>query len=268
MNKDFSFLKNIKLALFDMDGTIYLGNQLFNYSKELIETLVTRGVKVVFVTNNPSKSKKDYVKKLLGMGIKVDEDNFFTSVDASCYLLKQKFNNEKIYVQSTKSCYKQLKESGLNVTNKYDESVKAILVAYDTELTYKKLNITSKLLTKLNVPYYATNPDWVCPTEYGYVPDCGSLCFMYEKATGKTPIYIGKPEPLIIDLAIKKYSFDKSEVILVGDRIYTDIKSGYNAGIKTVLMLCGEAKLADVKASDIKPDYIFDDIKSFYEAIK
>ena len=258
--KDYSALKDKKLWLFDMDGTIYLGDKIFDGTLELLDNIVKSGGKYVFITNNSSKGKGDYVKKVRSMGIKADENNFYTSVDAAASLLKEQFKNELIYAQGTKSFIKNLKAEGLNVTTGYDEKSKCVIVAFDTELTADKLSITCKTLLK-DLPYYATNPDWVCPTEFGYIPECGSMCFGIEKATGKTPVFIGKPSPLMIDEVIKKFGNRKSDAVIVGDRLYTDVASGVNAGVDTVLVLSGESTVKDVDKSETKPTFTISDVK-------
>ena len=196
--KNISSLKEKKLWLFDMDGTIYLGDTLFEGVKELLKAIEDNGGKYVFITNNSSKSTLDYVSKLSKMGLNVKEDNFYTSAEASGALLKEKFGKEKIYAQGTKSFVKGLVDFGLNVTELPEEDIACVIVGFDRELTQAKLENTCRALLK-DVPYYATNPDWVCPTEFGYVPDCGSMCFGLEKATGKTPEFIGKPKPTMIN---------------------------------------------------------------------
>ena len=122
------------------------------------------------------------------------------------------------------------------------------------------MRTTSKVLTKLNVPYYATNPDWVCPVDFGYIPDCGSMCFGYEKATGKTPIFIGKPSPIMINEVAKKFSVNKSQIVVIGDRLYTDIAAGENAGVDTVLVLSGEATIESMQNFSEKPTYVFNGV--------
>lgn len=265
--KDLTVLKNKKLFLFDMDGTVYMENRLYKYVSELLEKIVELGGHYVFITNNSSKSVKDYIKKLGDMGIKCTEDNFFTSTQAGSLLLKDRFEDKLIYVQATDSCKAELKRSGLNITDSYDEKACAILVGFDSEITGEKMRTTSKMLTKLDVPYYATNPDWVCPVEFGYVPDCGSMCFGYEKATGKKPIFIGKPNPMMVNLAMSKFGVKPKETLVVGDRIYTDIASGYNAGVDTVLVLSGESKIEDYNASEIKPDFLLENVGEIYKSL-
>lgn len=259
--KDLSSLKDKKLFLFDLDGTIYLENRVFDGTLRLLNAIKKRGDKYVFITNNSSKSCKGYIKKLKKMGIACGKENFFTSTMATEILLKEKFGDNKIFVQGTRAFIKELKKYGVKLTTKYDKDVSAILVGFDTELTAKKMRITSKMLTEVKVPYYATNPDWVCPVSFGYVPDCGSMCFGYEKATGRTPEFIGKPSPTIIDLAIKKANADKSFTVVIGDRIYTDIASGINAGVDTVLVLSGETKKEDCLSSEIKPAYVINGVE-------
>lgn len=266
---DFNEIKNKKLFLFDMDGTIYLDNMLFEGIKELFSSIKSNGGRYVFITNNSSKSVSDYVKKLEKLGLDVTEDDFFTSSQAASRLIKSKFNDELIYCQGTKSFIKQLKDDGVNVTEEYSENAKAILVGFDTELTGEKLKTTSKMLTLFkDIPYYATNPDWVCPVDFGYIPDCGSMCFGLEKATGRKPKYISKPEPDMIYTVIDKYGYKKEDTVVFGDRIYTDIASGVNAGVDTVLVLSGEATIDDYKGSQIKPKYVLESVSRLNEIIK
>lgn len=258
--KDCSLLKDKKLWLFDMDGTVYLGNKLFDGTTELLEKITADGGKYVFITNNSSKGIEDYVKKVTAMGIKADESNFYTSVDAAIMLLKERFGKGLIYAQGTKSFIKNLKSGGLNVTEKYDENSECVIVGFDTELTLEKLSATCRTLL-MDIPYYATNPDWVCPTEFGYVPDCGSMCFGIEKATGKTPVFIGKPNPVMIEEVIKKFGAEKSDAVVIGDRIYTDVASGVNAGVDTVLVLSGETTAEVCNESKIKPSLVLSGVK-------
>lgn len=262
--KNAAALQDKKLYLFDMDGTIYRENDLFDGVIELLKKIKDKGGRYAFITNNPSKSVKDYVKKLNRLGIKeVDEDNFFTSAQAAIMIMKEKFGNALIYAQGTKSFIKELKASGLNVTQKYTDNAAAVLVAFDPELTGKKLRTTCETLTKNDIPYYATNPDWVCPVDFGSIPDCGSMCVGIEYATGKKPIYIGKPEPTMIFELMKKFGYEKKDVVVIGDRLYTDIASGVNAGVDTICVLSGEATLADIEAATAKdtPTFVLNSVK-------
>ena len=222
--KDFSCLQQKKLYLLDMDGTIYLDNSLFEGVREFLLGVKQRGARFVFITNNSSRSVFDYVKKLHDLGLDfVCEQDFFTSTQCAKILFKQKFDSALIYAQGTKSFISELKDFGLNITENYDANAVAVLVGFDNELTSEKLRNTCKMLTKHDVPYYATNPDWVCPVDFGYVPDCGSMCFGIEKATGKAPIYIGKPQPQMIYSVMEKFGVDKKDTVVFGDRLYTNV---------------------------------------------
>ena len=262
--KDASSLQTKKLYLFDMDGTVYLDNDLFEGVYELLQKITNAGAKYVFITNNSSKSVSDYVAKMHRLGLPfVSEENFFTSAQATVALMKEKHEGELIYLQGTKSFVEECVKNGLNVTTSYTEQAKVVLVGFDPEFTGEKVYNTCKILTKFNVAYYATNPDWVCPVEFGYIPDCGSMCKSIERATGKTPIFIGKPKPEMIYAVMKKFGAKKQETVVIGDRLYTDIASGNNAGVDTVCVLSGEVKLNDVKkASGVEvPTFVLNSVK-------
>lgn len=261
--KEATLLKKKKLYLFDMDGTIYLEDKLFDGVKELFENIRSNGGRYVFITNNSSKSVKDYVKKIRRLGIEADEDNFFTSTQATIMLLKEKHDGEVIYAQGTKSFIKELKKSGLKIVTKYDERTSVVLVGNDLEVTGEKLRATCETLTKREVSYYATNPDWVCPVSFGYVPDCGSICEGIARATGKTPVFIGKPEPTMIYAAMEKFGVSKEDTAVFGDRLYTDVASGINAGVDAVFVLSGEATLEDLqKATGAEiPTFVLQSVK-------
>lgn len=262
--KEASILQNKKLYLFDMDGTIYLGDQLFDGVPELLDQIEVQGGKYVFITNNASKSVNDYVAKLHRLGLhKVTSENFFTSAQAAMMLLNERYPNELIYMQGTRSLVAEMREAGFQITTEYTEDARVILVAFDPEFTGEKLYTTCKMLTLHDLPYYATNPDWVCPVEFGYIPDCGAMCQSIERATGKKPVFIGKPEPAMIFEVMKKFGCTKEETVVLGDRLYTDIASGLNAGVDTVCVLSGEVTLADIMEAESckKPTFVLQSVK-------
>lgn len=263
--KDASRLRDKKLFLFDMDGTVYLGDNLFDGVPELLEKIEASGGKFVFITNNSSKSTADYVKKMRRLGLNdITEEHFFTSAQAAVALMREKHPNDLIYLQGTKSFERECKSGGLSITTEFSEAIGAVLVGFDPECTGEKTTTTCKVLTKLDVPYYATNPDWVCPTEFGYIPDCGSMCQGYGRATGKTPIFIGKPQPTMILTVMQKFGIAPEATVVIGDRLYTDIASGNNAAVDTVCVLSGEVKIeeAEKACGAEKPTFVFSSVKN------
>lgn len=254
-------LKDKRLFLLDMDGTIYLDDRLFDGTAEFLAHVQAIGGRAMYLTNNSSKSVESYVDKLSRMGLRAAPEDFLTSVNATVLYLRQK-NHRKIYAFGTASFRQQLRQGGLPVTDILAEDIDCLCMGFDTELTFQKLEDACILLNR-GVEYVATNPDWVCPTWYGSVPDCGSVAEMLYRATGRRPRFIGKPEPDMVELAVKETDFTKEQTILLGDRLYTDIKSGVRAGVDTVLVLSGEATLKDLAASDVKPTYVMKDIREF-----
>ena len=259
-------LKNARLFLLDMDGTIYLDNDLFDGVTDFLAHIKALGGKYLFLTNNSSKSVNKYIEKLSALGIPTTADDFLTSTDATIVYLKPK-NYKKIYAFGTTSFKEQLKAANLPITDRLEDDIDCLLMGFDTELTFKKLEDACILLNR-GVDYIATNPDFVCPTWYGSVPDCGSVSEMLFNATKRRPKFIGKPQPEMALLAVEKTGFKREQTALIGDRLYTDIACGVNAGVNSVFVLSGEGTLEDLKTSDIKPDYIFKDIKEILEFIK
>jgi len=249
-----------------MDGTIYLENDLFDGTLDFLEYVKSIGGKYMFLTNNSSKSVDKYIEKLASLGIKSVADDFLTSTNATVLFLNKK-NYKKIYAFGTTSFKEQLKDAGLSITDKLEDDIDCLCMGFDTELTFQKLEDACILLNR-GVDYIATNPDWVCPTWYGYVPDCGSVSEMLYNATKRRPQFIGKPQPEMPLLAIEKTGFKKEEAVLIGDRLYTDIASGVNAGISSIFVLSGEGTMEDLEKSEVKPEFIYDNIRKILEDLR
>ena len=258
-------IKDVRLYLLDMDGTIYLDNDLFDGVTDFLAHVKKIGGKYMFLTNNSSKSVQKYIEKLRSLGIESVASDFLTSTDATIVHLKKK-NYNKIYAFGTTSFKEQLRSAGLPITDTLCDDIDCLCMGFDTELTFKKLEDACILLGR-NVDYIATNPDWVCPTYYGSVPDCGSVSEMLYNATRRRPIFIGKPEPTMALLAMEKTGFTPETTALIGDRLYTDIACGVNAGVCSVFVLSGEGTMEDVEKSGVKPDLIYNNIKEIYEEI-
>lgn len=259
MNK----LKNKKLFLLDMDGTLYLDDILFEGCLDFLCQIRKNGGRYLFMTNNSSKSVLAYIEKLTRLSIPAIREDFLTSTMASCEYLKKHYTGKKIYAFGTASFRQELTELGFPVTNHLEDDIDCLFIGNDNELTFQKLEDACILLGS-NVTYIATNPDWVCPTAFGYVPDCGSICEMLYRATGKKPYFIGKPEPAMALLAMEKWQCKPEHTVMIGDRIYTDIACGINAGIDTVLVFSGETTRKDLENSDIKPTYTAENIAEIY----
>ncbi len=260
-------IRKTRLFLFDQDGTLYLGNRLYDFTIPLLEKIKSTGRRYMFMTNNSSKSVADYIKKLESMGIAATREDFITSSQATAYYLKKYHPGKTLYVCGTRSLAEELESEGFRVTTDL-EKVECVVMGFDTELTFQKLEDVSKLLLKdQGIPYVATNPDLVCPTEFGSVPDCGSVCEMIYNATGRRPVVIGKPSALMPELAMEHTGFPKEETAVVGDRIYTDVKSGLNAGVTGILVMSGETTSEILAASEEKPHLVLQDCSEILEAL-
>lgn len=251
-----------KLFLLDMDGTIYQGNQIFSGVQEFLRDIKALGGRYIFLTNNSSKSIDDYVGKLRRLGIDSVQEDFYTSAQATIRYLCQK-GYHRLYVLGTEAFRQQLRRSHFHVSESPDVEIDCLVLGFDTELGFQKLEDACILLNR-NIPYVATNPDLVCPTDFGYVPDCGSVAQMLQNAAGKLPVVIGKPCPEMAWYVIEQTGYSREDTIIVGDRLYTDIACGNRAGITTALVLSGESTRADIERTKIFPTFIFEDIQNLH----
>lgn len=265
--KDNPPLNEKKLFLLDMDGTIYLDETLFDGTLDFLHYVRQIGGRYLFLTNNSSRSVEAYIEKMARLGIETSQADFLTSVDALIgYLHRNGYDGKLLYAFGTASFRSQLSQAGFNVTEHLTDGIEALVCGFDTELSFQKLEDACILLGR-GVDFIAANPDWVCPTWYGYVPDCGSVCEMLFRATGRRPVFIGKPKPEMALLAIEQCGFTKEQTLLVGDRLYTDIACGVNAGIDAALVLSGESTRADAEASPVKPTHIYENIRTLLNAL-
>lgn len=265
-NKYMVSLKSKKLFLFDMDGTIYNGNVLFDGTLDLLSKIDEMGGKYVFVTNNSSCSVRDYIIKLSSMGIPVSVENFFTSSQATVMYINNNYPDKLVYCMGTNSFLEELKENNILVTTEEDDDIGAVVIGFDTELNFEKIRKTCKIL-RSNIPYIATNPDYACPVEFGFIPDCGAICDMIYHATKKRPTFIGKPSPVMVNYVANKFKIDLQSTVVIGDRLYTDILSGINAGVETICVLTGETNIEDIKREKEKPTYTLDSVKDIFSSI-
>lgn len=258
--------RKIKHVALDMDGTIYMGSHLFPFTKDFLKELSDNGIGYSFLTNNPTRSRVDYLKKLEKLGIEATPERMYTTAVATIEYLKARMPQVKrIFATGTPSMIKEFEEAGYEMTAiDASDMPDLLLVAFDTTLTYERLCHASWLASQ-GIPYIATNPDRVCPTDLPTVlVDCGSLCKCIEYATGRCPdLVIGKPNPDMLSGIMYRYGLNADEVAMCGDRIYTDVATAQNAGAFGVLVLSGETTLETALAAENPPLLTARDISVF-----
>lgn len=265
-----NILKDIDLFLLDMDGTIYHENTLIPGTIDFFKKLNLSGKQYAFMSNNSSKGSDSYLKKLKNLGLEATDKQIISSVTVTIDYLKRNYPiDAKIYLVGTESLRNNLINSGLNIVPSYyrKQDVDICLLGYDTELTYSKLEGICFHISN-GADYIATNCDLRCPVKNNrFIPDCGAIAKMIECATGKLPTFLGKPEPEIVYTASKIFNVSIDHIMCIGDRLYTDIAVGINAGAKSALVLTGEAQIEDLETSSYKPTYVFESIKNLAEAL-
>lgn len=253
-------MNNISCYLLDMDGTIYLSDQLIDGTLEFLEKLKKEKYRYFFLTNNSSKNKYSYADKLNTLGISAEPSDIFTSGEATTIYLNKINPGAKIFLLGTKCLQDEFENAGFTLVSD-NTPADYVVLGFDTTINYEKIWLACDQIFS-GVPFIATHPDYNCPLGDGKcMPDCGAMIKMFEASTGVSPIIIGKPNKTIIDMLCEKHSIDSDSMMMVGDRLYTDILLGKNAGIKTALVLSGETTLSEYKKSAIKADYVFSSIK-------
>lgn len=274
-------LSKIRHLALDMDGTIYLGSTLFPYTLKFLADMKEAGIGYSFLTNNPSRSVADYLKKLEGLGIQADEENMYTTSLAAIDYIKTHYPEAKrLFLLGTPSMISQFEKAGFeSCADDPDDVPDVLVVAFDMTLNYQRL-CRAAWWASQGIPYIATNPDRVCPTDQKVVlVDCGSMCKCIEHATGRQPdITLGKPDPNMLYGIMERLDLRPEEVAMVGDRIYTDTATAHNAGAFGVLVLSGETTLDVVEkvAEDARtnpapeffpPDLVCRDVKELGELL-
>lgn len=255
-------LSAIKCYLLDMDGTFYLGNKLIDGAIEFIKILEKQGKRYLFLTNNSSKNKYVYKEKLARLGCIVEPEKVFTSGEATTLYLQSLKKGGKVFLLGTPFLEAEFEKAGFKLIKDRSVIPDYVVLGFDTTLTYEKLWIACDLIRDYQVPYIATHPDYNCPLEDGkFMPDTGAMIDLIAASTGQRPHIVGKPNKDIVEAICTKYKLNKDEIAIVGDRLYTDIKTGANANIMTVLVLSGETSIDDYDASDVKATYVFPSIK-------
>lgn len=252
-------LPRIRNFCLDMDGTIYLDSVWIDGAKDFLAALTASGRKYCFMTNNSSKSSSIYVEKLLNMGLVIDpESQLVTSGHATVEYLKRQYSGKKVYLFGNPMVKMEFESRGILLEEEHPD---VVVTSFCTSFHYRDLCRLCDFVRE-GLPYVATHPDYNCPTRTGFIPDIGSLSAYVEASTGRRPDkVVGKPESGIIDYALEVMGAKREETCVVGDRLYTDVKSGVSNGLYGIFVLSGEAQLEDLPGSDVKPHLIFDSVR-------
>ena len=250
-------LKPIRCYMLDMDGTFYLGDHLLPGALDFMDYLARKKLDYLFLTNNSSKNRENYVDKIRRLGFNVDETRIFTSGEATTIYLRKHTKFQRIYLLGTEALENEFTLAGFDLLK---EKPEAVVLGFDTTLTYEKIWKACDFIRD-GLPYIATHPDFNCPTDTGFMPDIGSFIALIEASTGRKPdSIIGKPYHYIVNAVVEKTGYQLNEIAMIGDRLYTDIALG-KAGIATILVLSGETKSEDLEKSEFQPDIVVNDIK-------
>ncbi|MDL2237457.1 HAD-IIA family hydrolase [Christensenellaceae bacterium OttesenSCG-928-K19] len=268
INPQAADLKDIECYVLDMDGTICLGDTPIDGAHEMISLFQQRGIQFYFFTNNSSKAREGYVKKLERLGFKgITPKHIMTSGDVMLHYIKTRKETPSIYLAGTPELEKQFEAAGVTLLAPGCHTADFAVLGFDTTYSFEKADALCRLVSD-GVPFLATNIDRVCPLEGGrFWPDCGSMAAMITHATGVEPIFVGKPFKETVDFILAYTGVAPGKTAMVGDRLYTDIKTAVNGGINGIAVLSGEIGYEDIEQGDVAPDYILNSVKDIYTAL-
>ena len=263
-SSELEILNKKDVFFFDLDGTMYLGDELFDGVLDVINILKQKpGKRFFFFSNNSSKSTADYLKKLNRLILDVSVDNIILSQHPTIHYLQEEGYRD-IFLMGTTSLKKEFKRKGFHLT---EEEPEILVLAFDQELTYDRLAKAAYHLQE-GIPYIATHLDDRCPTEWGYIPDAGGFAALLEKTTGRMPRVFGKPNKEMLLFKLQELGINPHKAVMFGDRLYTDIKMGLNAGITTCCVLSGETNLEMIQNSENKPNLIIKGVWTLADVLK
>lgn len=252
-------LEDIDLFLFDMDGTVYIGEREIEGSFDTIRALRQCGKRICFFTNNSSKSAEDYIEKLHRMGLEISRDEIYTSGEVTCEYINREYPGKTVFVMGNQKLKKEFLKHNIKVT---EDNPDLCVLGFDTEFEYNKLYRFCKEINK-GKPYIATHPDMNCPADDCPMPDIGGMILFINATIDKNPdIIIGKPEKEAGEGVKRKYSLPANKIAMVGDRLYTDIAFGNNNGFRSVLVLTGETTTDMLKNAKTQPDIVLTAVKN------
>jgi len=258
-------IQSTKCFVLDMDGTIYLGDRLFDFTINFLDEVQKSGRDFVFFTNNSSKNAAFYIKKLKKMGIEIEPAKMLISNQVIIKYLQQNHAGKSVYVVGTEYLIQDFIDAEIEV--KADDTADIGILGFDITLTYEKLCIICDI-ARAGKPVYGVNMDYNCPTDGGFIPDCGAMATLIHASTGVMPEFFGKPSPHTLKHVIDESGFAENEITFVGDRLYTDIATTMNSNAKSILVLSGESQLVDIPASEAKPDAIAKNLAEMTEILR
>ena len=253
-----TILQNKKLYIFDMDGTIYLGGRVFDFAVKYINGLREKGKKVLFFTNNASHSPEFYLDKLTRLGFSPDPSEILTSGNVTIEFLLRHRPGKSVYLMGTPELESQFTAAGISLLKGDEEKADIVVTSFDTTLTYAKMDSACRFVRN-GAEYLSTHPDYNCPTETGFIPDSGAIAAFVTASTGVKPTYFGKPYAETVEMIGEVTGMAREDMVIFGDRLYTDIALGKKHGVTAVLVLSGETTAADVEAAEAadKPDFVY-----------
>jgi NagD protein len=254
-----SRLRQVRHVALDMDGTIYRGGTLFDCTVPFLALLTELGIGYTLLTNNPSKSRTDYLEHLQKLGVPATSDQLYTSTQATIEFLRKTHPHlRRLFALGTPSMAAEFAAAGFALLPDNPEAEPdAVLVGFDLTLTYARLCRAAWWISRGKL-WFATNPDRVCPTDLPTVlVDCGSICAALATATGRTPTAVlGKPDPAMLRGILHQHALEPAQLAMVGDRLYTDMEMARRAGALGVLVLTGETRAEEVAHAAKAPDLV------------
>lgn len=258
-NPDSSLLLEKELFIFDMDGTIYLGSRVFDFAINFINNLRAHGKRVLFFTNNTTKTTDFYIEKLQRLGFGASESEVMTAGDVTKVFLKRYRAGKSVYLLATDQLVADFEKSGIDLVSVGADKADIVVTSFDTTLTYEKLNTACRLIRR-GAEYFCTHPDYNCPTDDGFIPDSGAIAACVTASTKVEPTYFGKPYAQTLDMICEFTGVSKEKMCIFGDRLYTDIALGAKNGVTSVLVLTGETRASDIEDAEFAPDFVFNSL--------
>lgn len=255
-------LQSVRYFLLDMDGTVYLSGKLIEGAKQTIAQMRSQG-RVVFLTNNTSRSKADYVARLNGLELGVTERDVFTAADGAINYINAHHKNKRVYLFGTKSLHEEFQEADIPLV---EEDPELVVVGFHTELVYQDL-VTLCNFIRDGVPYILTHPDRNCPHDKGYLPDVGSLLSLVRTSCDKEPeAVLGKPNAIMGELIHASLGNKREQTLMMGDRLETDVTFGLNCGFVSALVLSGATNRELFESSGLNPHFVLNSIAELFTA--